>query len=155
MGFGGSSGGGGSIGAATDVAISNTQNNELLMYDGSLAKWRNQPSSSTPIRFSSPLPSVGVTPSDKAYKVRRLTMAYLRAGTPPAGDDLVVNIQQSTNSGSTWTNIGTLTVAAQSQEEAAATLNLDQASGALLRLEIVSVGAITTAKNVVVDVLWQ
>lgn len=41
MGFGGSSGGGGSLGTATDVALNNPANNQALVYDGSVGKWKN------------------------------------------------------------------------------------------------------------------
>lgn len=42
MGFGGSGGGGnGAIGSATDVALNNPANNQVLTYDGSVGKWKN------------------------------------------------------------------------------------------------------------------
>lgn len=42
MGFGGSGGsGGGAISSATDVALSNPANNEVLQYNGTTGKWSN------------------------------------------------------------------------------------------------------------------
>lgn len=42
MGFGGSGGSGGTIGSATDVALNNSANKDILMYNGGVAKWQNQ-----------------------------------------------------------------------------------------------------------------
>lgn len=44
MSFNPSSGGGGSIGGANDVALSNPASDNVLTYDGSTGKWRNQDS---------------------------------------------------------------------------------------------------------------
>ncbi len=41
MGFGGGSGGSSTIGSATDVALSNPSNGQVLAYDGSVGKWKN------------------------------------------------------------------------------------------------------------------
>lgn len=41
MGFGGSGGSGGTIGSATDVALNNPSNNQVLTFDGTVGKWRN------------------------------------------------------------------------------------------------------------------
>lgn len=49
MGFGGGSGGGGNIGSATDVALNNPSNNQVLTYDGSVGKWKNVASQSAPV----------------------------------------------------------------------------------------------------------
>lgn len=44
MGFGGGSGGGGSIAGSSDVALSNPSSNHALTYDGSTNKWQNSSS---------------------------------------------------------------------------------------------------------------
>ena len=41
MGFGGSGGGSGAIGSASDVALNSPANNEVLTYDSSVQKWKN------------------------------------------------------------------------------------------------------------------
>jgi hypothetical protein len=41
MGFGGSSGGGGSISGATDVALSSPTTNQQLQYNATTSKWQN------------------------------------------------------------------------------------------------------------------
>ena len=41
MSFGGGSGGGGSISGATDVALSNPSNGQVLSYNNTLGKWQN------------------------------------------------------------------------------------------------------------------
>ena len=47
MGFGGSGGGGGgTVGSATDVALNNPSNNQVLTYDGTIGKWKNAAASS-------------------------------------------------------------------------------------------------------------
>lgn len=48
MGFGGSGGGGGgTIGSATDVALNNPANNQVLQYDGTIGKWKNATSTAS------------------------------------------------------------------------------------------------------------
>lgn len=46
MTFGGGSGGGGSIAGDSDVALNNPANTQVLTYNGTIAKWTNQASSS-------------------------------------------------------------------------------------------------------------
>lgn len=41
MGFGGSGGGNGTIGSATDVALNVPANNQVLTYDSTVQKWKN------------------------------------------------------------------------------------------------------------------
>jgi hypothetical protein len=41
MGFGGTGGGGGSIATASDTALSNPVNNDVLKFDASTSKWKN------------------------------------------------------------------------------------------------------------------
>jgi hypothetical protein len=41
MSFGGGSGGGGTIGTATDVVLSNPSTNDYLGYAGGVNKWEN------------------------------------------------------------------------------------------------------------------
>lgn len=43
MGFGGTGGSNGAIATSSDVSLSNPQTNHVLSYDGSTAKWENQP----------------------------------------------------------------------------------------------------------------
>lgn len=45
MGFGGSSGGGGTIAGSGDVALNNPNNSEILSYDSAVSKWKNAPAS--------------------------------------------------------------------------------------------------------------
>ena len=45
MGFGGGGGSGGTIGSATDVALSSPANGQVLTYNSGVAKWQNQASS--------------------------------------------------------------------------------------------------------------
>ncbi len=52
MGFGAGGGGGGTIGSATDVALNNPANNQVLTYDGSIGKWKN-------LTFSAGDPTLG------------------------------------------------------------------------------------------------
>lgn len=45
MGFGAGGGGSSTIGGATDVALNNPSNGQVLTYDGSVGKWKNGVSS--------------------------------------------------------------------------------------------------------------
>ena len=55
MGFGGSGGGGGSIGTSSDVALNSLANGQLLGYDSSLQKWKNVTGQNSTLELESAL----------------------------------------------------------------------------------------------------
>lgn len=60
-----SPGGGGGISAASDVALSNPSNNQVLTYNGSTGKWANAtPSGGSPTLATMPAGSMLVAPLD-------------------------------------------------------------------------------------------
>ena len=104
--------------------------------------------------FSSASPATGASGSDRASQARTLTQARMRVATAPVGSALTVRVQHSTNSGTSWTDAATLTIAAGSTTEAvSSTLNVAQAVGDLARIFVDSVGSTTPATGVVVDLV--
>ena len=108
----------------------------------------------TPIRFSTKYATITTTGSDRADSARTLSGARMRAGSAPSGSALTAVVQHSAD-GTTWSTAGTITIASGSATEAAVTFTQVQALGNLVRLDITSVGSVTAAMDVVVDVLWS
>lgn len=106
-----------------------------------------------PIRFAAAVALTGVTPTDRAYTARTLTGARMRTASAPVGSALTVQVQHY--DGSSWTTIGTLSIADGSIIEAVTTLSQAQVIGNLLRLNVTSIGSTTAATGVAVDVLWS
>jgi len=85
--------------------------------------------------------------------------ATITAKTEPVGADLVVDIKYSTNNGSTWTSIWTLsgdrlTLTAGNHTGSTTTFgHASLAAGNLLRLDTIQVGSTTPGSDVVID-LW-
>ena len=73
MGFGSSSGGGGSISSAGDTALNNPATNEVLSYDASLQKWKNA-------TVSRPATAFIVTWSGSAWQYKGATVTARPAG---------------------------------------------------------------------------
>lgn len=109
------------------------------------------PLSSTAVSFSASVAMTGVTGTDRCYAARTLTEARMRVASAPAGSDLVVEVQSW--DGTVWSTAATLTVDDGSVLEAVEPMALEQSTGDLLRLNVVSVGSSTAATGVVVDVL--
>lgn len=138
---------GGDDGAWGDVL--NDFLNQAHNGDGSLRdKYR------APIRFGAAVASAGVTGSDRAAGARTLTSARMRVAGAPVGAALTVQVQHSTN-GSSWSTIGTLTIADGSVVESVTGLSQLQATGNLVRLNATSIGTTTAATGVTVDILWS
>lgn len=104
----------------------------------------------TPIRFSAPTAVTGVSATDYAYNARTLTGARMRVASAPAGSALVVDVQHW--NGTTWTTIGSLTIADGSVTEATATFTQAQSAGNMVRVNCTSAGLATAATGVAVDV---
>lgn len=111
------------------------------------------PAVAVPIHFAAAAALVGVSPTDRCYVARTLTGARMRTASAPAGAALTVQVQHW--DGSTWTTIGTLTIADASTVEAVIAFTQAQVVGDMLRLNVTSVGSTTAATGVVVDVLWS
>ena len=107
--------------------------------------------SSAAVSFSASVAMTGVTGTDRCYAARTLTEARMRVASAPAGSDLVVEVQSW--DGTVWSTAATLTVDDGSVLEAVEPMALEQSTGDLLRLNVVSVGSSTAATGVVVDVL--
>lgn len=105
-----------------------------------------------PIRFAAAVAITGVTPTDRAYAARTLTGARMRVASAPSGSALIADIQHY--NGSSWTTIGTVTIASGSVVESVSSFSQVQVVGDLLRLTVTSIGSSTAATGVVVDVLW-
>lgn len=104
-----------------------------------------------PITFSTPVAMTGVTSTDRCYVARRLTGAFMRVASAPAGSALTVQVQ--TFDGTLWTTVATLTIADGSVTEVSASFSVNQAPGHLVRLNATSVGSMTAATGVIVDVM--
>lgn len=105
-----------------------------------------------PIRFAAAVALTGVTPTDRAYVARTLTGARMRVASAPSGSALTAQVQHY--NGTSWTTIGTVTIASGSVVESVISFSQSQALGDLLRLNVTSIGSSTAATGVVVDVLW-
>ncbi len=108
--------------------------------------------STAPIRFAAAVAITGVTPTDRAYVARTLTGARMRVASAPNGSALTAQVQHY--NGTSWTTIGTATIASGSVVESVISFSQSQALGDLLRLNVTSIGSSTAATGVVVDVLW-
>lgn len=110
-------------------------------------------STSVPIRFAATVALLGVTPTDRAYSARALTGARMRTASAPVGSALAVQVQHW--DGSSWTTIGTLSIADGSTVESVIAFSQAQVVGNMVRLNVTSNGSNTAATGVVVDVLWS
>lgn len=108
--------------------------------------------STAPIRFAAAVALTGVTPTDRAYVARTLTGARMRVASAPSGSALTAQVQHY--NGTSWSTIGTVTIASGSVVESVISFSQSQALGDLLRLNVTSIGSSTAATGVVVDVLW-
>lgn len=108
---------------------------------------------SAPLQFSASTAAVGTTGSNRAYVTRTLKGARMRVGSAPSGSALTVAIEHSTN-GTSWSSVGTVSIASGSTTEASTTFTQAQAAGNLVRLNVSSVGSVVPATNVVVDIIW-
>ena len=106
-----------------------------------------------PIRFSAAVATTGVTATDRAYAARTLVGARMRVASAPSGSALSVDVQHF--DGSTWTTIGSLSIASGSTVEVTTSFSQAQVVGNLVRLNVTSVGSTTAATGVAVDVLWS
>ena len=77
----------------------------------------------------------------------------MRVAAAPVGSPLTVGVQHY--NGSTWSTIGTLSIAAGSTVEAVISFTQAQVVGNLVRLNVTSVGSSTAAAGVAVDVTWS
>jgi hypothetical protein len=130
-------------------------NNQVLTVDSTLTagvKWAT-PSLVPPIQFSAQTPVVGGTGSDEAQQARTLTGAKMRVVSAPAGSALTVQVQHSSTSGASWTDVGSaLTIVAGSTTAVSVTFSQAQTAGHLVRLNVTSIGSTTAAGGVTVDV---
>lgn len=108
--------------------------------------------STAPIRFAAAVALTGFTPTDRAYVTRTLTGARMRVASAPSGSALTAQVQHYNST--SWTTIGTVTIASGSVVESVVSFTQSQALGDLLRLNVTSIGSSTAATGVVVDVLW-
>lgn len=108
----------------------------------------------TPIKFGAKVASAGATGSDRAAGARLLTSARMRVAGAPVGSALTAQVQHSTD-GSSWSTIGTISIADGSTTEAVISLNQSQSTGHLVRLNVTSIGSATAATGVTVDILWS
>jgi len=108
---------------------------------------------SQPLRFAAAVAMTGVTPSDRAYGVRTLSGARMRVVSAPVGSALSVAVQHF--GGSSWTTVGTLTIADGATAEVTTSFSQAQAIGNLVRLNVTSIGSTSAATGVAVDVLWS
>jgi len=135
-----------------DVLPTQTGNGgKYLTTNGSTASWASL--TTTPIQFSAAVALTGVTPTDRAYVARTLTGARMRTASAPSGSALTVQVQHW--DGSSWTTIGTLSIASGSTVEAVASFSQAQTVGNMVRLNVTSIGSTSAATGVAVDVLWS
>ena len=106
-----------------------------------------------PIQFAAATALAGVSPTDRAYTQRTLTGARMRVASAPIGSALTAQVQHY--DGSSWSTIGTLTIADGSVTEAIVSFSQLQNIGNLLRLNVTSIGITTAATGVVADILWS
>ena len=82
MGFG-SGGSNTSISAATDAALNNPTNNEVLTYDSSTSKWKNATGSTTLVPVSARAASYTLTLSDAGEAVEITSASATTLTVPP------------------------------------------------------------------------
>ena len=91
MGFGGSSGGSGSLSGSSDVALSNPVNQEVLAYDAASSKWKNAAGAAgaqVVVRWNSTTNQWSARPSSAAFGVLFLSTNDVNA-TPPTDINLL------------------------------------------------------------------
>lgn len=142
--------------ADTRLDLDLLENREALGHHSAVGQYNVLPDvvaavGTTIARFAAPTPIVGVTASDRAYSARTFTEARMRCATAPVGSALTAQLQSSTD-GTSWNTVTTLSIASGSTTEAVQAISLVQSVGALLRLNVTSIGTTTPATGVVVDV---
>jgi hypothetical protein len=109
-----------------------------------------------PIQFSVGTATTGVTVANRAPVARTLAGARMRTNTAPAGSALTVQVQHSSNGGTSWSNVGSpLSIAAGSTTEAIVSFTQAQAVDNLVGLSVTSAGSTTPASGVIVEILWS
>ncbi len=124
-------------GSITEASLSNTVKNKF----------------NAPIQFSAATALLGVTPTDRAYVARTLVGARMRTASAPVDSALTAEVQHF--NGSSWSTIGTVSIADGSIIESTVSFSQAQNIGDMLRLNVTSVGSTTPATGVIVDVLWS
>lgn len=135
-----------------DGSLKNGVVSEAALSSSAQTKLNATPAA-VPIRFSAAVALVGLTPTDRAYAARTLTGARMRAASAPSGSALTAQIQHW--DGSSWTTIGTVSIADGSTVESVVTFSQAQVIGNMVRLNVTSNGSNVPATGVVVDVLWS
>lgn len=109
MGFGGSGGGGGTIGSAADVALNSPGANEQLLYNSGVGKWQNGPTASRlveTVRTITTSGSAQIIPDVSVATVHNITLSANCTFTFPtatAGKSLTIRLTQGNGGFSaTW-----------------------------------------------------
>lgn len=152
---------GGDISGADDVALSNPANNQVLTYDGTIAKWKNAAASATPrgsqaFTYSGNISvGTGIMPLYNDSGVNRtITSVRASVGTAPTGSSAIIDI----NVGGTTifpTQSQRPTIAAAQTTSGAVSRSAAWANGQPLTIDIDQVGSSTTGANLVVTVEYQ
>lgn len=110
-------------------------------------------SASETVSFSATTATVGASVGYQLQSSGTITTARMACTGAPAGSDLVVAVQLSTDGGTTWTTISTLTIPAGSTAAVTASPSRAVSAGDLVRVNATSVGSTTAAANVLVQVV--
>lgn len=104
------------------------------------------------VAFSATTATVGASVGYELQTAGAITTARMACTGAPAGSDLVVAVQLSTDGGTTWTTVATLTIPAGTTTTAAVAPTQAVSAGDLVRVNATSVGSTTPAANVLVQV---